>query len=311
MRILVSGSLAYDTIMDFPGYFKDHILPEKIHVLNVSFVVDSLLINYGGTAGNIAYSLALLGERPTVLASAGRDFDRYRTWLERHGIDTMHIASVAEEVTAVAHLITDQADNQLTAFYPGAMKRACGAEIAAAGEEMFAIVAPGNKQDMLAYPETYRKRGIPFIFDPGQQIPALSADELIQGMEGAVAFISNDYELSLVLEKIGREEEALFDHVKTVVTTLGEKGSRIRTKEKTYEISAVKPSCVADPTGAGDAYRAALIKGLISKWPWDAAARFASAAASFVVEQHGTQTHKFTFEDVQQRHQAAYGRAIV
>lgn len=311
MRILVSGSLAYDTIMDFPGYFADHILPDKIHVLNVSFSVDTLRVNFGGTAGNIAYNLALLGEQPVVLAAAGHDFDRYRAWLEQHGVDAAQIKIVSEETTAVAHVITDLADNQLTAFYQGAMRHASGIENAALLENAFAIVAPGNKDDMAAYPELYRKRGIPFIFDPGQAIPVLSGEELKSGMGGAEVFISNDYELRLVLDKTGLQEKELFEYVKIGVTTFGEKGSCIKTKEKTYEIPPTKPERVTDPTGAGDAYRAGLLKALVMKWPLDVAGRFASVVASYAIEHHGTQVHTFALEDVKQRYRAAYGHGIV
>lgn len=311
MKIFVSGSLAYDVIMEFPGSFKDHILPDKIHMLNVSFLVDGLRVNYGGTAGNIAYNLALLGERPLVLSSVGGDFERYKAWLEENGIETNCVNVLPDERTAAAHIITDSMNNQITAFHPGAMQYACGAlREDAVADGAFAIVAPGYKEDMLAYPEVYRVRKIPFIFDPGQQTAALSGPELIEGMRGAKLFISNDYEWELLLQKTGMEEGDVLELVEMVVITLGEKGSRIVTRDERYEISPVKGLVVKDPTGAGDAYRAGLIKGLQAGLSLSQAGRLASVVAAYVVEEHGTQVHHFTIDEVFMRYKEAYGEIL-
>lgn len=312
MRIFVSGSLAHDVIMEFPGSFKDHILPDKIHMLNVSFLVDGLRINYGGTAGNIAYNLALLGEDPIVLSAVGRDFDRYKAWLQENDVDVSCINVLPDEQTAAAHIITDAENNQITAFHPGAMRYACGAirEDMLSGDT-FAVVAPGYKEDMLVYPELYRERGIPFIFDPGQQTSALSGDEFKRGMRGAKIFISNDYEWEMMLQKTGMEEKDVLRLVEIIVITLGEQGSRIITGTERYDIPPVSGLDVKDPTGAGDAYRAGLIKGLQMGFSLEKAGRLASVVAAYVVEEHGTQVHHFTLEAVYERYRKAYGHSIM
>ncbi|OGF26910.1 carbohydrate kinase, partial [Candidatus Falkowbacteria bacterium RIFOXYA2_FULL_47_9] len=299
MKILVSGSLAYDKIMNFPGYFKDHILPEKIHVLNVAFVVEGLRESFGGTAGNIAYSLALLKEKPIVFACAGNDFNGYQTWLDEHNIGLSAVKIIADEKTTFASIVTDTADNQITALYPGAMKYACESEIP---DVDFAIIAPGNVKDMQRLPKIFRDRNIPFIFDPGQQIGALSGEDLRNGIKGAKVFISNDYELSLLIKKTGWNEAEILKHAEIIVTTLGEKGSQIKTADIGHSIPPAKPKDESDPTGAGDAYRAGFIKGLVSGWPLDMAGRFAGTIAAYTVESHGTQTHHFSLSDVAQRH---------
>lgn len=304
MKILVFGSLTYDKIMNFPGYFKDHILPDKIHTLDVSFSVEHLEESFGGTAGNITYSLALLGEKPIILSSAGNDFKNYKTWLKKHGIDISKVKIFKNEKTAFANIITDQADNQLTAFYPGAMGCDYNSNFF---NGKLAIIAPGNIKEMQRLPKEFRDRNIPFIFDPGQQIPTLSADDLKNGIKGSKALISNDYELSLVMKKTDWSEKQILGNTEVLVTTLGEKGSRIKTKETSYEIPAAKPKNTSDPTGAGDAYRAGFIKGLIKKWPLEIAGRFASVVSCYTVEKYGTQTHKFNFQEVIKRYKENFG----
>jgi adenosine kinase len=299
MKILVSGSLAYDKIMNFPGYFKDHILPEKIHLLNVAFVVEGLRESFGGTAGNIAYSLALLQEKPVVFACAGNDFEGYQAWLSEYNIDLSAVKIIAEEKTTFVNIMTDTADNQIAAVYPGAMKYACDAEVPKVD---FAIIAPGNVKDMQRLPKVFRDKNIPFIFDPGQQIGTLSGEDLRNGIKGAKVFMSNDYELSLALKKTGWSEADILQHAEIIVTTMGEKGSQIKTADIGHSILPAKPKDASDPTGAGDAYRAGFIKGLVSGWPLDMAGRFASTVAAYTVEAHGTQTHRFSLNDVAQRH---------
>jgi adenosine kinase len=302
MKILVSGSLAFDKIMNFPGRFSENILPDKIHSLSVSFEISNLQENFGGTAGNIAYNLAILGEHPAILASVGNDFEDYRTWLNERGVDTAYLKVFADEKTAFANIITDQADNQISAFYPGAMKNSCAAEPEEKSEEALAIISPGNGSDMTRLAKYYKERGIPYIFDPGQQIPILSADDLRAGIKGAKMLVSNDYELSLIIKKTGWDEIKILENAEILVTTLGEKGSQIKTKDAGYSIPAAKPKNTADPTGAGDAYRAGFIKGLVEGWPLEIAGRFASIVAVYTVEQYGTQTHKFNFAEAAQRY---------
>jgi adenosine kinase len=299
MDIIVSGSLAYDRIMDFPGKFSDHILPDKIHILNVCFAINGLRENFGGTAGNIAYGLALQGERPLIVSAAGRDFSAYRRWLAGLELPLDGVTTVEEELTACAYITTDQSDNQITAFNPGAMKHTAPyrpSRLSAA--ETLAIVAPGNYDDMRRLVSLYRDHGVPYIFDPGQSLPAWSGEELAALARGASIFISNDYELELTLEKSGLAVEGLAEIVGAVITTRAEFGSVIRRMEHgrivCADIPAVPVERALDPTGAGDAYRAGLIKGLIHR-PGDLinAARMGSVAASFAVETYGTQTYSY------------------
>lgn len=302
MKILVSGSLAYDKIMNFPGYFKDHILQDKIHNLNVSFVIKKIKENFGGTAGNIAYNLALLEEQPVIFSTAGYDFTPYKNWLKKWDIDINKITIINKETTAVANIITDQADNQITAFYPGAMDYSCRVNLDTINNNVIAIIAPGCIEDMINLPNIYAQKNIPFIFDPGQQVTILSKKDLRNSIKKARIFISNDYELSLVEKKTGWDENKILKNVEILVTTLGSKGSLIKTKKTSYQIKPAKPKNTSDPTGAGDAYRAGFIKGLIKNWPLKTIGQFAGVVACYTVEKYGTQTHQFNLEQVKQRY---------
>ncbi len=308
MRIFVSGSLAYDRIMDFPGRFVDHILPEKIHILNVCFMVNGLTERFGGTAGNIAYNLALLQESPYILATAGRDFGPYREWLEQLGLPLTGIKEIPQEFTAGAYITTDLSDNQITGFNPGAMKYASeyrfdGLDPAAA----LAIVAPGGLEDMLAYTRIYKDRGVRFIFDPGQSTPAWSGDDLREMTTGSQALIVNDYELEMFRQKTGIEVSDLLALTPLLITTRGEKGSLLQTNGSSEEIPAVAARQVLDPTGAGDAYRAGLLKGLALGLDWGEAARMGAVLASFSVEQQGTQEHRLEIKEFWDRYAEAFG----
>ena len=308
MQIFVSGSLAYDRIMDFPGKFADHILPDKIHVLNVCFTVNSLKEKFGGTAGNIAYSLALLGERPLILATAGKDFDKYEAWLQEHELSLEGIRRVQEELTAGAYITTDQADNQITGFNPGAMNypslfKFDGVDPAAA----LAIVAPGNLEDMLTYTRRCKERKIAYIFDPGQSIPALSGDQLVEMLTGSRLLISNDYELEMIMRSTGFRKAQILPRTGGMITTLGEDGSLVCTRHEETKILAARASRVLDPTGAGDAYRAGLIKGLVLGESLPDAARTGAVCASYAVECHGTQEHIFHEEDFWARYERSFG----
>jgi adenosine kinase len=309
MRIFVSGSLAYDRIMDFPGKFADHILPEKIHILNVCFMVNGLTERFGGTAGNIAYNLALLGEKPVILATAGRDFGPYRDWLTQLGLPLTGIKEIPEEFTAGAYITTDLADNQITGFNPGAMKHASGYRFDNLSPDgTLAIVAPGALEDMLSYSRAYQARGVRYIFDPGQSIPAWGGPELTEMATGAHALIANDYELEMFRQKTGLQEDGLLKLTEMVIVTRGEAGSYLLSARGREELAAVPPRQVLDPTGAGDAYRAGLLKGLAQGLSWLQAARLGAVLASFAVELQGTQEHRLSLAEFAERHRENYGQ---
>jgi adenosine kinase len=308
MRIFVSGSLAYDRIMDFPGKFEDHILPEKIHILNVCFVVEGLKEKFGGTAGNIAYNLALLGESPVILATAGNDFDLYEAWLSKHGLSMSGIRLIEDELTAGAYITTDMGGNQITGFNPGSMKYPSLHQFEGANpQETMAIVAAGNVEDMAAYSQSYKELEIPYIFDPGQQISVLSGEQLIEMITGSEVLISNDYELEMIIQETGLDRDELLERTKAIISTFGGKGSLLRTQEEEVEIPAAEALQVLDPTGAGDAYRAGLVKGLVMGRELADAARMGSTCASYAVERYGTQEHSFTDEGFWARHLATFG----
>ncbi len=310
MKIYISGSLAYDRIMGFPERFSDHILPDKIHILNVCFVVDGVKEQFGGTAGNIAYNLSLLGERPLILASAGKDFTHYSEWLKSNGLGVEGVRVILEELTAGAYITTDKADNQITGFNPGAMRHPSLYSID--GEQpadCLAIVAPGNVEDMLTYSRAYRDRGIPYIFDPGQQIPVLNPQNIMEMTTGAKMLISNDYELEMITRATGLDLPELLDRAESILTTLGENGSILRTRDTETTIPAARAEQVLDPTGAGDAFRAGMIKGLVDGKSLVESARMGAVSASFSVECTGTQCHRFTMEDFRARYEAHFGAA--
>ncbi len=298
MPIYISGSMAYDRIMSFPDKFANHILPDKLHILNVCFLVNDLEEKFGGTAGNIAYSLSLLEESPTVLASVGSDFDRYERWFRRMGIDLEGMKKVSDQATASAYITTDRADNQITAFHPGAMEISThGENTSLETRNSLAIVSPGNLEDMQSYPRKYRELGIPYIFDPGQNIPAFSGEQLLEMITGSEVLIANDYELSLILEAVNMDKEEVLKRTGAIVTTLGEEGSLIeRNGAEAVRVPAAKPEVVKDPTGAGDAFRAGLIKGLVQGESLEKSAELGATCASFCVEQMGTQAHSFDLD---------------
>ncbi|XOU94723.1 MAG: carbohydrate kinase family protein [Candidatus Kerfeldbacteria bacterium] len=302
MRVLVSGSLAYDRIMDFQGKFQDHILPDKIHIINVSFFIPQLRQSYGGTAGNIAYTLSLLKEEPVLLCTHGNDFSEYEAWCKKNNIITQFSKQMKDLPTASVYIITDRSDNQISAFYPGAMIHSNGpiskGLLRRAG---FAIVSPGNVEDMNKYAKLYKKEKTKYIYDPGQQITNLSKKDLIFGINGSDVFISNDYELSMVLKKTRLTEKKILNMSKVLITTLGDKGSIIKTKTRNYKIPVAKPKKVLDPTGAGDAYRAGLIRALVNNFDLPKAGRLAALTSVYAVENYGTQSHSFKLADLKKR----------
>ena len=307
MKIFASGSLAYDRIMDFPGKFEDHILPEKIHILNVCFMVNGLIEKFGGTAGNIAYSLSLLGEKPLILATAGKDFDSYETWLHQHNLPLTGIRKIPEEFTAGAYITTDKADNQITGFNPGAMKYPSLYKFDGVDQkEAIAIIAPGNIEDMTNYGRIYKEKRIPYIFDPGQSITALSGGQLTEMITDSEMLISNDYELEMIKKVTELENADLLKITKSIITTMGENGSIVYLQDQETKIPSAKALVVSDPTGAGDAFRAGMIKGMVTGKDLITSAKMGAVCASFSVEHHGTQEHKFTQEDFWNRFKANF-----
>jgi len=302
MNVIVSGSLAYDRIMDFPGRFSDHILPDKIHILNVCFQVNGMKEKFGGTAGNIAYALTLMGEKPMISASIGHDYHRYFDWLMKNGLSTDHIRAVAGEFTASAYITTDMDDNQITGFNPGAMKYSSSLDFDRLDpENTLIIISPGNLEDMKNYPRACKARGIGYIFDPGQSLPVLDAKDLADAIDGCRILISNDYELDLIMKKTGLSKKDLLKRAKVVIATLGDRGSHVSTADGEITIPVVKPRSVEDPTGAGDSYRGGLISGLIRGMDIGECAKMGSVCASFAVECYGTQEYRFSPAEFRER----------
>lgn len=309
MNIYVSGSIAYDRIMDFPDKFSNHLLPDKLHIINVCFLVNDLEEKFGGTAGNIAYSLSLLQERPIVLASVGSDFDRYKKWMQKYGLSLQGVRLVEDVPTASAYITTDQADNQITVFNPGAMNYSTNGTVPDfETHKSIAIVSPGNLDDMQEYPKIYKKKGIPYIFDPGQNIPAFSVEQLKEMISGSRVLIANEYELNLIMQATGLDQGQLLGLTKAIVTTLGEQGARISENGKEQDVPAVKVKNPVDPTGAGDAFRSGFIKGLCMSKDLIDSAKMGSVCASFCVEQMGTQAHYFTLEDFWKRYEETFSK---
>jgi adenosine kinase len=301
-NIVVSGSLAYDRIMDFPGHFSDHILPDKIHSINVCFQVNSMQEKFGGTAGNIAYALNLMGEKPVISAAIGHDYQRYFDWLAKSGLSIENIKIIENEFTAGAYITTDKADNQITGFNPGAMKYSSVLDFDQfEADKTMLIISPGNLNDMINYARVCKERNIDYIFDPGQSLPMLDAKDLMQALDGCRLLISNDYELELLMSKTDLDEGDLLERAKTVIVTMGELGSRVYTPDGEIRIPAAKPKQVTDPTGAGDAYRGGLVSSMVQGKDIEECARMGSACASFAVECYGTQCYSFTHEEFKER----------
>ena len=312
MNILVSGSLAYDYIMDFPDSFKNHLLPDQLHILSVSFVVQELKKNFGGTAGNIAYSLALLGNTPLIRAGLGADHHDFLEHFKKHDIETKYIELHNDINTASAHITTDKDDNQITAFYPGPLTRTEGLSIEAIDQPLaLAIIGATDKKAMIMHAKECYEKKIPIVFDPGQQMTALSAQELSMIIGQATFLIANDYEMKMIEEKTGWKGDELLSHVEVVIETLGEKGSRIKSKEGSIDISSCAPESVDDPTGAGDAYRAGFFVGYLKGEPLKTCGQMGSVAAAYAIERYGTQNHSYTKEEFAKRYEKTYGVSIM
>lgn len=311
MNIYISGSLAYDRIMDFPGHFADHILPDKIHVLNVCFNINALVEKFGGTAGNIAYTLGALDEKPYIVATAGDDFEHYETWLNENQLSTQWIKRVQGVFTAGAYITTDLDDNQITAFNPGAMAHEADLPALGDGENnAIVLIAPGNKNDMAAFAKLARRQKTPYIFDPGQSLNIWQGDELQNVVPGALCFISNDYELSLFLQMTGWSMATLYKNAQVVITTRGPEGSILDIQGDKVLIPATPVKHVSDPTGAGDAYRAGLLKGWKMGMDWVTCCQMGSVASTYAVEHYGTQEHRVDWKSFCQRYEAQFGALV-
>ena len=317
MTVAVTGSMAFDYIMSFPGEFAEHILPEHIQKLSVSFLVDSMRRERGGNAGNLCYNLALLKQPCLLMATVGQDAPEYVASLSQRGVDTSGVLQLPNEFTASFFVSTDQVNNQIASFYTGAMAKA--GQISFTNQDYakikLAIISPNDPEAMVKYVKECRHLEIDYIYDPSQQIPRLTPEDIIEGIEGAKILMVNDYEYEMVKKQTGLTDEDIRAKVSTLIITKGEQGSYIWTKEqnedsstigRTYDIPVAKPNRIADPTGVGDAYRAGLITGIMRGYPWDVCGRLGSLAAVYVLEQHGTQRHNFTRQQLARRYRELF-----
>src|ERR1700682_3526306 len=311
MTVVCTGSIAYDYILTVKGHFGDHIMLDKTHILNLSFLVDDLQKRRGGVAGNYAYNLSLLGYPAAVLATAGTDAVEYRDWLMSQGIDCRGLRLLEGELSATGFTTTDLDDNQLTGYYGGAMWRASmlGLDDAPPSPDAV-IIGPNDPKAMKRLTHECREREIRFVFDPAHQLPMMSAEDVTDSTRGAWIVIGNDYELELIEQRTSRDEKGLLELAEIVVTTLGRNGSRIATRDQTVEVPAAPPIRESDPTGAGDAYRAGLVAGLLRGLDLDAAGRVASLAATYVIEQVGTIEHDYTPREFSERYNDAFGAPL-
>jgi len=310
--VLCTGSIAYDYILTFKGRFKDHILLDKTHILNLSFLVDDLQKRRGGVAGNYAYNLALLGYPSAVLATAGADAVEYRDWLVSEGVDCRGLRLLDGEISATGFTTTDMDDNQLTGYYGGAMWKAAMLGLDDGPRELDAvIVGPNDPGAMKRLVLECRERGVPFVFDPAHQLPMMDGDDVTEGIRGAWIVIGNDYELELIQERTQRDIAGLLDFAEMVVTTLGRNGSRITTRDGSVDVPAAPAERELDPTGAGDAYRSGLVAGLLRGLDIYSAGCVASLAATHAVEHVGTIEHRYTRADFTRRHRDCFGVELV
>lgn len=307
MSALICGSMAYDTIMVFHDKFKNHILPEKIHLLSVSFLVPSMRREFGGCAGNIAYNLKLLGEEPLIMATVGHDFQPYAQWLDCYKISRKYIRELDHQFTGQAYITTDEDDNQITAFHPGAMSFSHENVVPSNDKICIGIVAPDGKEGMQQHAKQFADNKIPFIFDPGQGMPMFNGEELLTLIEQASWLTLNDYEAELMQERTGLDLVQLAEKVEALIITRGGEGSTIYAQGKEICIPSAPVANLADPTGCGDAYRAGLLYGLMNKLDWEITGRIASLMGAIKIESQGTQNHTFTPNSFKQRYQDAFG----
>jgi adenosine kinase len=306
-KALVCGSMAYDTIMVFEDHFRNHILPDKLHMLNVSFLVLQMRREFGGCAGNIAYNLMLLGDTGHVMATVGHDFGPYAEWMDQKGVPRDYIRVVPSEHTGQAFITTDLANNQITAFHPGAMAHSHLNEVAEAKGASLGIIAPDGRDGMIQHAKQFAAGGIPFIFDPGQGLPMFGGEDLKTFIEEASWVTVNDYEWSLLSDRTGWSEADVTRKVAALVVTHGGEGSTVYTPGGKLDIPPAPARSVVDPTGCGDAYRAGLMHGLMHGLPWEKTARIASLMGSLKIESRGTQNHSFTMADFRRRYESLFG----
>ena len=307
MRIIVTGSIAFDYLMSFPGSFTEHLLPDHLHHVSLSFLVDSLDKRRGGCAPNIAYTLALLGEHPALMGTAGQDFGEYRRWLDEKGIDTSLVKEVDGKFTASFFCSTDTGGNQIASFYTGAMAHAGELSFRDAGPCDLAIVSPNDPAAMARYARECRALGIPYIYDPSQQVARLGGEELRDGAAGARIVICNEYEFQILREKTGMDQTAMLRTAEAVVVTKGEQGASIELADRAIAIAPVAPRAVVDPTGVGDAFRGGLLKGLAMGADWETCGRLGSVAAAYALEHVGGTSHAYSWPEFKARYEQHFG----
>jgi len=311
MPVLISGSLAYDYIMDFPDSFKNHILPDHFHILNVCFVVDQLSKNLGGCAGNIAYTMKLLGGEPLVIAPLGSDAGEYLAHFQKHGINTKYVPLTPDKLSSSAHITTDKDDNQIIAYYNGAGDAAADLSVSQVTEPIdLAIIAPTKKDAMIRHAKECYEKKIPFVFDPSHQLTAFDPRELSMLIGQAKFYIANDYEMKLTEEKTGWDTLEMLNHVEVIIMTLGERGSVVITGNERFEIPSCTALSVDDPTGAGDAYRAGFFTAYSQGFDLETCGQVGSLAATYAVEHYGTQNHFFTRASFEERFQTAFRKTL-
>jgi len=310
VKILVTGSIAYDTIMVFPDRFRNHLLADQLHILNVCFLTPEMRREYGGTAGNIGYNLRLLGEQPLVMAAVGEDIAPYLARFEKLGVGTAHLRRVAGQFTAQAFITTDLDDNQITAFHPGAMNRSHETRVKDANGAKLGIVSPDGREGMIQHARQFAEAGIPFIFDPGQGMPLFDGDDLMAFIEQATWVTLNDYEAELMQERTEKSLSELARYVKGLIVTLGARGSCVYTDGRVIEIPVVPVTEVTDPTGCGDAYRAGLLYGLARGMDWETTCRVAALIGAIKIAHHGTQNHRFTPDEFAIRFRDNFGYSL-
>jgi adenosine kinase len=303
MTALICGSMAFDTIMVFEDRFKNHILPDQVHILNVSFLVPSLRREFGGCAGNIAYNLKLLGGDGRPMATVGRDFAPYADWMDKTGVSRQSLQELADDYTAQAYITTDQDDNQITAFHPGAMNQSHLNKVSSEADVSIGIVSPDGRQGMIEHADQFAEASIPFIFDPGQGMPMFDGDELNQFLKQATWLTLNDYEFQLFSERTGKSAREIAREVDALVVTRGGKGSIIYADNKEISIPVAKIDSIKDPTGCGDAYRSGLLYGLMNNMDWETTGRLAATMGACKIEVNGTQNHTPARDEINRRFQ--------
>lgn len=310
MTALICGSFAYDSIMLFPDRFKRHILPDRIHMLNVSFMVPQLRREFGGCAGNIAYNLRLIGGDGLAMGTVGKDFDPYARWMDSNGMSREFLRVCEDMYTAQAYITTDLDDNQITAFHPGAMERAHDNAVPRDRGITLGIVSPDGRDGMVQHARQFHEAGIPFIFDPGQGLPMFDGDDLRGFIDQATYLAVNDYEMQLVQERTGLSPAQLAERLDAVFVTRGGEGSRIYTRDGVIDIPPGKAENVVDPTGCGDAYRAGLLYGIMNGMDLETTGRIASLMGTIKIETAGTQNHRYTIDEFRERYKRTFGTAF-